>query len=137
MGTPTRFAELEYEKHGADLWRIIDVTDARHPAPVGPHYKTKAELLADLERFAEVFGAAGAIAGREVAQMTAEDKANARLIAAAPDLLEACESALSGLEADMRQHLGRMAEAEFQKRWASHGIAQILRAALKKAKGDE
>lgn len=63
----TRFAELEYEKHGADLWRIVDVTDPRRPAAVGPQYKTKAELLADLERFAAVFGATGAGCAREIA----------------------------------------------------------------------
>ena len=49
----TRFPELGYTNI-ADHWRIIDTKTG---AAVGPQYETKAELLADLERFATVFGA--------------------------------------------------------------------------------
>lgn len=47
--TNTRFPELGYEKHGPSLWRIIDTETG---SAVGPQYRTKAELLADLERYA-------------------------------------------------------------------------------------
>ena len=51
----TRFYDtLAYREVAPGLWRIYDITD--RPAAVGPHYRTKSELLADLERFAEVFG---------------------------------------------------------------------------------
>lgn len=51
----TRYAELAYEQHDKDLWRIIDMCTQ---ASVGPLYKSHAELLADLDRFAREFGAA-------------------------------------------------------------------------------
>jgi len=50
----TRYAELAYEQHARDLWRIID---AETGAAVGPQYKSRAELLADLDRYARVYGA--------------------------------------------------------------------------------
>lgn len=50
----TRYAELGYEEQDRDLWRIID-TSTR--AAIGPHYKSRAELLGDLDRFAREFGA--------------------------------------------------------------------------------
>ncbi|UGY15181.1 hypothetical protein HAP48_0042765 [Bradyrhizobium septentrionale] len=49
----TRFPELAYAQHAKDLWRII-ATDTDQA--VGPHYRTKAELLADLDRYAKEFG---------------------------------------------------------------------------------
>ena len=49
----TRFLELNYVKIKDGLWRIVDASTG---APVGPHYRTKMELLADLDRFASVFG---------------------------------------------------------------------------------
>ncbi len=52
----TRFPELGYDKHDTALWRIIDLTDHPRVAPVGPHYRSKAELLADLDRYAAEFG---------------------------------------------------------------------------------
>jgi hypothetical protein len=51
--TPTRFAELGYRKDSSRLWRIYALDG---PAAVGPLYRTKAELLADLERFAREYG---------------------------------------------------------------------------------
>ena len=52
--TQTRYAGLNYEEHDVHLWRIIDMDSER---AVGPHYESRAELLADLGRFARAFGA--------------------------------------------------------------------------------
>ncbi len=49
----TRFKELGYAKHAPNLWRILDSDTG---AAIGPHYRTKAELLADLERYAREYG---------------------------------------------------------------------------------
>lgn len=49
----TRYPELFYVNDGYRLWRIIDASTGNR---VGPQYKTRAELLADLDRFASVFG---------------------------------------------------------------------------------
>jgi hypothetical protein len=54
---PTRFPELRYRRQGRGLWRVLDSSTG---AAVGPHYGTRSELLADLERYAAVFGATGA-----------------------------------------------------------------------------
>ena len=51
----TRFRYLGYDKVAPNIWRIFDLCDGRESA-VGPIYKTRAELLADLERFARAFG---------------------------------------------------------------------------------
>lgn len=57
VGSPTRFPELRYLKQAPHLWRIIAVDTG---SAVGPHYKTRAELLGDLERFASLYGCADA-----------------------------------------------------------------------------
>jgi len=49
----TRFSELGYEQHAPDLWRIIALDGN---AAVGPHYKSQAELLGDLKRYAREYG---------------------------------------------------------------------------------
>jgi hypothetical protein len=49
----TRFRELGYEKHAANLWRIVD---AETNAAIGPFYQTKTELLSDLARYAKEYG---------------------------------------------------------------------------------
>ncbi len=49
----TRFPELAYTNITPGLWRIVDTSTKQ---TVGPHYATKAELLADLERYARDFG---------------------------------------------------------------------------------
>jgi hypothetical protein len=47
--SPTRFAELGYRRDFENCWRFVCIeTDAS----VGPQYRTKAELLADLGRYA-------------------------------------------------------------------------------------
>lgn len=46
---PTRFLELGYRHECPGLWRIVEMTDGK---PMGPLYRTRLELLADLERFA-------------------------------------------------------------------------------------
>ena len=55
--SPTRYPELGYCKCAPGLWRIVDCTDDKG-ACIGPHYRTKGELLADLARYAAEFGAA-------------------------------------------------------------------------------
>ena len=49
----TRFPELSYERQSHGLWRIVDSADG---SAIGPQYRTKAELLADLPRFADNYG---------------------------------------------------------------------------------
>lgn len=52
---PTQFQNLGYAQIDKSLWRIVDLSDS--PACVGPYYKTKIELLCDLNRYAtQVFG---------------------------------------------------------------------------------
>jgi hypothetical protein len=48
----TRFAELNYQRQW-DRWRIVTAEDE---ATVGPQYRSKAELLGDLDRYAGVHG---------------------------------------------------------------------------------
>ena len=50
---PTRFKELKYANVTVGLWRIVDASTEQ---TVGPHYRTKVELLADLTRYAKDFG---------------------------------------------------------------------------------
>lgn len=50
----TRYPELGYASPLGKVWRFVDKSTGRG---IGPFYTTKAELLADLERFAAVFGA--------------------------------------------------------------------------------
>ena len=52
----TRFRELDYRQDGTSLWRIVD---AETGASIGPQYRTKTELLADLSRYARDFGCEG------------------------------------------------------------------------------
>lgn len=54
MPRPTRYDGLGFEKHAPNLWRIIDTNTH---AAVGPHYRSRAELLADLDRYAREYGA--------------------------------------------------------------------------------
>ena len=56
----TRFPELAYQ-HRGDHWRILDVGGCEpgaEPAGIGPQYPTRAALVADLERYAAVYGCA-------------------------------------------------------------------------------
>jgi hypothetical protein len=48
MPRSTRYPELQYEQHTRNLWRIID---AETGAAIGPQYRTRVELLADLPAF--------------------------------------------------------------------------------------
>lgn len=52
----TRYPELGYEQHDKGLWRIMALPEGQ---AVGPHYASKAELLADLNRFASDYGLNG------------------------------------------------------------------------------
>lgn len=47
--SPTRFKELAFEKKGPSLWRVVCTETGK---AVGPQYRTKTELLSDLERYA-------------------------------------------------------------------------------------
>jgi hypothetical protein len=47
MSSKTRYPELDYRQDAPGTWRIVN-----GGASVGPHYASKAELLADLERYA-------------------------------------------------------------------------------------
>lgn len=51
---PTRFNGIGYRHDGVALWRFVDISTE---CSIGPYYATKAELLADIERYATVFGA--------------------------------------------------------------------------------
>jgi hypothetical protein len=53
---PTRFDELGYMNIDENLWRIVSMEDG---AVIGPQYKTKTELLCDLERYATEYGCVG------------------------------------------------------------------------------
>lgn len=55
--TSTRYAELCYEQQAKNLWRIVASEDG---SSIGPHYRTKAELLGDLDRYAAEYGCDGA-----------------------------------------------------------------------------
>lgn len=55
--TKTRFAGLAFYQQQPGLWRVADIHDSQLnaqglPRAVGPQYRTKSELLADLERYA-------------------------------------------------------------------------------------
>ena len=52
---PTRYAALGYRQDSSGIWRIVAVEG---DASVGPYYRTKFELLADLDRYAREYGAA-------------------------------------------------------------------------------
>lgn len=64
----TRFDELGYfhstgvqiggAGHGrrVDNWRFVDLSDSSSVAQIGPEYKSRAELLADLDRYAAEYG---------------------------------------------------------------------------------
>ena len=49
----TRFEELGYTKIDTNLWRIVSMEDG---AVIGPQYKTKTELLCNLESYATEYG---------------------------------------------------------------------------------
>ena len=50
----TRFTGLGYINQNKGLWRIVDLHEGLDKAAVvGEQYKTKAELLSDLARYAE------------------------------------------------------------------------------------
>jgi hypothetical protein len=51
----TRYENLGYFKIENNIWRFVDLQDrtpAQFPRAVGQTYRTKTELLADLERYA-------------------------------------------------------------------------------------
>ena len=50
---PTQYTELSFYRQDEGVWRFVDNSTG---AAVGPQYRTRAELLADLPRFADLFG---------------------------------------------------------------------------------
>jgi len=55
---PTRYAGLCYVQQDRTTWRFVSVHDCDSvatPAVVGPQYRTKAELLADMDRYAREY----------------------------------------------------------------------------------
>jgi hypothetical protein len=58
---PTRFTGLGYVNHAKGLWRFVDL-DHPNPyyCPIGPFYRTKADLLGDMTNFALSRGFDGA-----------------------------------------------------------------------------
>lgn len=62
---PTRFAGVGYVEFGAGRWQFVDLESplASNPcgfSQVGPIYPTKAELLADANRYCTEYGCAQA-----------------------------------------------------------------------------
>ena len=57
MATKTRFDELRFHQPFPGVWRFVDAEDR----DVGPQYATRAELLADLDRYAAEYGCVGAV----------------------------------------------------------------------------
>lgn len=50
----TRYRELSYQRQGQSNWRFLANDTGR---VVGPSYVREGELLADLERYAKIYGA--------------------------------------------------------------------------------
>jgi hypothetical protein len=55
---PTRFETLAYANIIPGLWRFVDISEGMPKEfgqirAVGPHYKTKIELLTDADRYAK------------------------------------------------------------------------------------
>ena len=57
---PTRYPELGYTRVAPGVWRIVDTSTSR---VVGPTYRTRLELLMDLQRYACGFGCADPMEG--------------------------------------------------------------------------
>ncbi len=106
---PTRFPELSYVNDAPGLWRIVDALGGLNASGflsrIGPHYRTKGELLADLARCASVYGCAApdaagtmreackAILACEPMQRGARDGATMGMISIA---IDAARAALEG-----------------------------------------
>jgi hypothetical protein len=52
---PTRYAEIGYRQEGPGLWRFVSTETDQS---IGEHYRSKAELLADLRAYAVGYGCA-------------------------------------------------------------------------------
>jgi len=107
--TTTRYPEIGYRKEGP-AWRFVDMST---DSAVGPQYPTKAEMLADLQRYAEQFGAAPITVSPQ----------SAAIADAAPQLLEAVlrfrhAIAVAGTSKAAREALA-----------ASHDVMEVLKAA--------
>lgn len=52
---PTRYNGLGYIRVDSSTWQFVDTLED-NDAQIGAHYRSKAELLADVERFAQERG---------------------------------------------------------------------------------
>lgn len=52
----TRFKTLGFVQLDPRTWQFVILDDPNHPSQVGTHYASKAELLADLTRYATEYG---------------------------------------------------------------------------------
>lgn len=103
-------------KHTPGPWRVAKTGTPSKRIFAGD------ELIATIRHF---FRGADAIG-----PLPSQATANARLIAAAPDLLEACKQTL----AEMRAYVG---ESEFDKSDPSQFVFDLLKSAIAKAEGKE
>lgn len=78
---PTRFKELGYVKVAPGLWRIVSREDG---AAIGPHYPSKAELMADLERYAIEYGVSSTVGVGQAKLRLDTFAANVLLISTSP-----------------------------------------------------
>jgi hypothetical protein len=58
---PTRYTGLGYREDFRGCWRIYDISEPGRQGAVGPKYRTKVELLADLDRYAREYGCEDAL----------------------------------------------------------------------------
>lgn len=126
MASKTRYRELMYRQAFPGVWRFVgDGCD------IGPQYPTKAELLADLDRFAAEYGCDGAL-DEASALRTRVAKLEAALRAAIGDVELSAASARARATYEHVTANTRLAE-ELDTRLAEEleSHAAIYRAALK------
>lgn len=52
----TRYRLLGYQRQGSRPWWAWRIIDLQTGHPIGPQYRSRSELLGDLDRFASVYG---------------------------------------------------------------------------------
>lgn len=119
---PTRYPSLGYWQAAPNLWRIVDRESG---AEIGAHYRTKAELLADLENVARSYGEPTAAAAPDT---TAE---LARLREQRDELVAALEGMVARFWGDTRER----ERENFRRDYPEHSVVRS-EAALAKAAGD-
>ena len=133
MASKTRYPELMYRQAFPGVWRFVgDGCD------IGPHYASKSELLADLDRFAAEYGCDGALdeasaLRTRVARLEAEKDATVTALRVAKSEVADLRAALEKVRdyaaieaADAMDCDGGDAHAR-----AYHWLSETARAALK------